>query len=673
MIATLLLAPAVALPPVQISGGLRAGPLLETPAAVALLDAQALAQSGPGVHLSESLGRMPGVWAADRGNAAQDLQLSVRGFGARASFGVRGLRLFVDGLPATAPDGSGSVSHFPLDAAARLELLRGPFSALHGVHSGGVLSLHTRAPQGGPTRWQGDVWAASDEQQQVRLQAEGGATSAPWRLGLAHWRSAGQRPQSQAERSLLDARWDFVPGWSARLNLQSQPAEDALGLSRAQWLSDPEGITPAALAFNSRKTLQQQQLGLSGSWGGGWQLRSWLLGRQVWQWQALPVASQLPPSHPGGVIALERQQLGADLRHEGPFWTLGLQLDTQREQRRGYENFIGPSLGVTGALRRDERNLALAAEVYVQGEHRLSPDLVLHTGLRLGQQRLRSQDRFLRNGDDGGRARSPVALPALGLVGSLAPQTRWFASLGQARETPTLAERAYRPDGSAGLNTALRAQRSRQAEAGLRQRGGSGERAWALEAAVFVARTSDEIVSARNSAGRSAFANAGSTRRQGLELQAQGPLPQGLEGLRWALALSSLSARVSEAYTVCGAPPCGTASLIVPAGARLPGAPARTLRLDLSTADGAPWQAGLTLSARSRLWADERNTEAAPGVALLSAWWRWQLAADSSLSLRADNLADRRHIASVIVNESNGRFYEPGPGRRLSLQLQQRW
>ncbi|MFN5046734.1 TonB-dependent receptor domain-containing protein, partial [Roseateles sp.] len=216
-------------------------------------------------------------------------------------------------------------------------------------------------------------------------------------------------------------------------------------------------------------------------------------------------------------------------------------------------------------------------------------------------------------------------------------------------------------------------QRSQQAEAGLRQVGGSGERAWALEAAVFVARTQDEIVSARNSAGRSAFANAGSTRRQGLELQAQGPLPQGLEGLRWTLALSTLSARVSEAYTVCGAPPCGTAGLLVPAGARLPGAPARTLRLDLSTADGAPWQAGLTLNARSRLWADERNTEAAPGMALLSAWWRWQLAADSSLSLRADNLADRRHIASVIVNESNGRFYEPGPGRRLSLQLQQRW
>lgn len=201
-----------ALPPVVVVGnGLRNAPVLEAPAAVGLLDAEALAHSGPGAQLSEALTRLPGVWAADRGNAAQDLQLSVRGFGARASFGVRGLRLFVDGLPATAPDGSGAVGHFPLDDVASIELLRGPFSALHGVHSGGALSLHTRAPQAGPVRWGGDVWASTDDQRQLRLQAEGGPEAAAWRVGLAHWHSAGQRPQARAERSLLDVRWDFSP------------------------------------------------------------------------------------------------------------------------------------------------------------------------------------------------------------------------------------------------------------------------------------------------------------------------------------------------------------------------------------------------------------------------------------------------------------------------------
>jgi len=669
LIATLLLSTATVLPPVVVGGGLRNGPLLEAPAAVGLLDAEALARSGPGVQLSESLSRLPGVWAADRGNAAQDLQLSVRGFGARASFGVRGLRLFVDGLPATAPDGSGAIGHFPLDATAQLELLRGPFSALHGVHSGGALQLRTRAPQGGATRWAADLWAGSADQQQLRLSAEGGPAAAPWRLGLAHWRGAGQRPQSRAERSLLDARWDFQPGWSARLNLQSQPAQDPLGLTRAQWQTSPEGPAPAALAFNTRKRLHQQQLGLAGQWAG-WQLRAWAQGRQVRQWQALPVASQAPAAHPGGVIELDREQFGLDLRHEGPRWTVGAQLDSQTEQRRGFENFVGDRLGVTGALRRDERNQALGAELYAQGEHPLGRELTLHTGLRLGRLALRSRDRYLSNGDDSGRHTSPSTLPALGLVGKLprlGANGRWFASLGQARETPTLAERAYRADGAAGLNTALRAQRSRQAELGLKHR----QDGWALEAVAFAADTADEIVNARNSAGRAAFTNAGRTRRQGLELQAQGPLPG--SSLRWALAATALSARVRERYAICGAPPCTAATQAVPAGAYLPGVPARALRLDLETAAAWPWQAGLSLSGRKRLWADERNTEAAAGTALLAAWWRWRLDAGTTLSLRADNLTDRRHIASVVVNEANGRYFEPGPGRQWSVQLQQRW
>jgi iron complex outermembrane receptor protein len=668
LIGVLLLTTASALPPVVVTGGLRNAPLLDVPSAVGVLDAEALARSGPGAQLSESLSRLPGVWAADRGNAAQDLQLSVRGFGARASFGVRGLRLFVDGLPATAPDGSGAVGHFPLDAAAQLELLRGPFSALHGVHSGGVLSLRTRAPQPGPTRWQAEAWAQSDDQQQLRLQAEGGADASPWRLGLAHWRSAGQRPQSKAERSLIDARWDWTPGWSARLNLQSQPAQDPLGLTRAQWQADPDSTTAAALAFHSRKTLQQQQLGVAGGWDD-WQLRAWASARQVRQWQAIPVVTQAPAAHPGGVIDLDRRQFGADLRREGPGWTLGWQLDAQDEQRRGFENFVGPALGVTGALRRDERNTALNGEVYAQSEHRLTDELTLHAGLRLGQLRVASRDRFLANGDDGGRQRTPTALPALGLVGQLGAGTRGFASLGQARETPTLAELAYRPDGSAGLNTGLKPQRSRQGEAGLKHRDG----AWAWEAVAFAADTAAEIVSARNSGGRAAFANAGRTRRQGLELQAQGPL---IQGWRFALAATALSARVRQPYAVCGAPPCASAALTglsVPAGARLPGVPARALRLDLESPAAAPWQTGLTLSGRSRLWVDERNTDAAPGTTLLAAWMRWRVDPDTTLTLRADNLADRRHVASVIVNETNGRFFEPGPGRRLSLQLQHRF
>jgi iron complex outermembrane receptor protein len=115
--------------------------LFETPYAAGSVDVQGLRGAGPMVNLSEALARVPGIVVNNRSNYAQDLQINSRGFGARASFGVRGIRLYTDGIPATGPDGQGQVSHFDLAGAQRVEVLRGPFSALYGSSSGGVISL----------------------------------------------------------------------------------------------------------------------------------------------------------------------------------------------------------------------------------------------------------------------------------------------------------------------------------------------------------------------------------------------------------------------------------------------------------------------------------------------------------------------------------------------------
>jgi iron complex outermembrane receptor protein len=646
-----------------------------------VLEAQELSLSGPSVQLAESLNRLPGVWVADRGNAAQDLQLSVRGFGARASFGIRGIRVLLDGFPASAPDGSGSVSGAALGLAERVELLRGPFSALHGTHSGGTLSIQTRAPRGGAFQARSDLWLASPGARQLSAHMQGGPAEAPWQAWVSNWQTRGWRPHAQAERTQVHARWDPAPGWQVLAQAQSQPAQDPLGLSRAQWESTPDGVAEEALRFNTRKQLEHQMLGLKAA-SGAWTGRVWLQHRDVWQWQATAVAAQLAPTHPGGVIALERWQPGLSVQWEGSNWVFGGQVESQFEHRRGFENFIGPpasaQTGVTGRLRRDETQALNRLEAWAQGQQALADGLALHAGLRLGLQHVRSTDAYLANGNDSGGQRRSLALPTVGFSGPVSAQGHWFWSLGAARETPTLNEMAYRADGSAGLNTELRPQQAVQTEWGWRQAGPASAQApslqW-LEATVFAAQTRDEIVSTRQSGGRAAFANVGQTRRLGLETSGRALLPH---GLRADWAYTWLRAKVSEGYAVCERAPCPAASAWVPAGATLPGAPAHSTRVDLAHAarptgpgagpsfKGHAW--GVTLLARSRVWVNDRNTDAAPGHALLGAWLQWQLRPSDSLTLRLENALARRHIAGVIVNESNGRTFEPGPGRTWSLQ-----
>lgn len=632
MIELLLLA-ASSLPTVEVSGS-RA-----PPGAATVLVAEPLLATRP---LADWLAGVPGLHAAERSNAAQDLQLSSRGFGARTSFGVRGLRLYIDGVPASAPDGSGSLSQLPLELVERIEVLRGPFSALYGANSGGVIAVFTAPARDGASA---GVGIGAFGERELRLQTGGRLEGGGWRVALGVARVDGFRPQQAARKRQVDLRLD-LGRWRLGLNGLDLPAEDAQGLSRAAWDATPNSTAAPALQFATRKHTRQLQLGLSGR-EGAWQLAAWLGRRGVDQWQSIPVAAQQPASHPGGVIALQRRYAGLDLQRRDAIGALqlltGVAVEAQQDERRGYENFVGSRLGVSGALRRDEGNRGLGVDAYLQGTWREHADRSWNAGLRAGRLRLSSRDRFLGNGDDSGERRFDTLSPVLGVEQRLLPGWRLHAQFGAAQETPTLNELAYRADGSSGFNQSLRAQRSRQWEIGIRGA--------PLELSVFAARSRDEIVAIGSSGGRARFGNAdGGIRRAGAELGWQRQLAPA-----WSLQLSAslLRARLAD-------------------GSVLPGAPARQAQLALEWQPAPSWRAQLRVQGKSRLWAGPG--QAAPGHGLA----HLQLQRDGRNALGAwrvsalvDNLTDRRHAPSVIVAEANGRYLEPGPPRRWSLRLSQ--
>lgn len=640
------------------------------------------------VNLSEAMARVPGLVVNLRNNYAQDLQISSRGFGARATFGVRGLRLYSDGIPAAGPDGQGQVSHFDLAGAERVEVLQGPFSALYGSSSGGVISVVTRSPTERAVNLDADAGSAGLRQVRlgVDLPLPGGFSV---RASASRFDIDGFRPHSAARRTFGNVRlgWD---GDADRvvivLNALDQPAADPLGLTRAQFNADPDQTAPQATQFDTRKRLWQDQAGLQ--WqhrfdGAGPLQRSAVAlyagKRSVTQWLSIPVGTQTPPGNGGGVVDFDRGYGGVDMRL---FWrwdalrlVTGASQDRQRDDRRGFENFIGTGaaqvLGVTGRLRRDELDRATTRDVYAQGEIDLSPTVTASAGVRRGRLTISEEDHFLSNGDESGALAYTYTTPVAALRWQPAPTWSLYLSAGRGYEAPTLGELAYRADGGSGFNDALRPQRSRQVELGAKWRapGGAASRAWA-ELALFRAETRDEIGIATNTGGRASYQNVGRTRRQGIEVSAGAQLaPQ----WRATASASVLDATYTDGFLTCAGSPCVAPTLAVPAGNRIAGTLPRSAFAELVWTPGAV-ELGLEATARGRQPVDDVNSDFAGGYALLAlrAMWRWPLGPGQlELLGRIDNLADRRVAGSVVVGDGNGRFFEPAAGRNALLSA--RW
>lgn len=676
-----------ALAPVVITGDGAWQQRWLAPGSIEVVDGDELRAGQLQINLSEGLGRVPGLVVRNRQNYAQDLQISVRGFGARAPFGVRGVRLYVDGIPASAPDGQGQAANFPLGSADRIEVIRGPFSALYGASAGGVIALYTQDGQR-PAEWRSGLAAGSNGLWRFSTQLTGqtGSAAQPgwsYSLDVGQFATDGERVQSAASRATgnLKLSRSHEGGRTVLLlNRQTSRALDPLGLTRAEFDADPGQTTPVATQFNTRKTVSQTQLGLAWEQALGQGHRIELMGyggqRGVRQFQAIPTGAQIPAGSAGGVIDLARDYWGwnarwrLDRRYDsGEHLTVsaGLASDRQTEERRGYENFIGPTLGVLGRLRRDETNRASTLDPYVQAEWR-TPDTTLTAGLRHSSVRFTSADRYVvgTNPDDSGAVRFDGFSPVLGVRRELTPQLQAFASLGRGLETPTLNEVAYRASGLTGLNPALNASRSVSAEWGLR-----GRQAWGTwSATVFETRTRDEIVVLSNTGGRSTFQNAGRTRRHGLELA-------GL--LQWGRftvtpAYTWMDARYRDGFLTCTATPCATPTVPVAAGNRMPGLAKQQAYVQVAWEPG--WANSVfTLEAMhtGRMAVNDRNTDATAASTLFNLGvrfeqnrgdWTWRE------FLRIDNLTDRAHAGSVIVNEGNNRFFEPGARRSVYLGVE---
>jgi iron complex outermembrane recepter protein len=367
---------------------------------------------------------------------------------------------------------------------------------------------------------------------------------------------------------------------------------------------------------------------------------------------------------------LGRNYQGADLRWtlktqllDAPFSLVGgLAYDTLTERRQGFRNYIGTTLGVQGALRRDEANDVSSFDQYVQAAWQFTPQWTVNAGARHSRVSFRSTDAYIvgTNPDDSGSARYGATLPVLGVMYAASPELHFYVTAGRGFETPTLNELAYRASGGTGLNFGLQAARSNSVEAGVKARpAGFGE----FTAAVFQTDTSDEIVTQTNSGGRATFQNAGGTRRTGVEL---GWSANFFENLRAQLAATAIDATYRDAFKTCASTPCTTPTQTIPSGNRIPGIARGSLFAALNWAPPTGFRGGLEARYLTGVFVNDANSDVAPRYAVLAANVGYVVNAgpwELSGFVRGDNLFDRKYAGSVIVNDGNGRYFEPAPGR----------
>lgn len=653
--------------------------ILETPASTYYLHQEQ--QNSLNVNLSETLKGVPGLQLNNRENYAQDLQISMRGFGARSTFGVRGVRLYVDGIPATMPDGQGQTSNIDLNSLDHIEVLSGPFSSLYGNSSGGTILTQSREGQGPDSVTLG-YSGGSQNKGQTNLVLQGGADNASepsYIISSSYFDTNGYRDHSSAHKVLNNAKltWELDDGSKINWinNYVKISADDPGGLNREQWQADPKQVANNVLLYNARKEIEQLQTGLT--WNKPINDQHELYGmaywgqREVTQYQSIPNTAQGGPNHAGGVIDFDRNFYGADLRWTGreilPNTKLiaGIAVDAMTEDRKGYQNFVGNTLGVKGELRRNEDNTLWNADPYLQASYNFAPDWTLDAGLRYSNVHFKSDDHYLSNGDNSGKTTYEKLLPSAALSWQILPELMVYTSYAQGFETPTFTEMAYPANTAENRSFSLKAAESETYELGLKSANRFGD----MTLAAFQTQTKNDIVSAGSDGGRSTFRNADKTLRKGLELS-------------WSKDLwRDLTAQVSYSYIDA------TFDADIPAilndegeiivsrvasGNYIPGIAKNQAFFALGWKPENGLSTGVDVRYSDKIYVNDINSQYAPSYTVAGAniGYNWNMKDWSVKTFaRVDNLFDKDYSGSVIVNESNGRFYEPAEGRNWSAGL----
>ncbi|MFL5483017.1 MAG: TonB-dependent receptor family protein [Gemmatimonadaceae bacterium] len=657
---------------VEVSRGARR-PLLDLPFSVTV---QTPDSSRPGqrhLSLDETLLLIPGLTVSNRDNPSQDPRISIRGFGARSAFGVRGIRVLRDGIPLTLPDGQTPVDYLDLESVGRVEVMRGSASSLYGNAGGGVIDLRTSAPPPLPVAATARMWQGAFDTRRYVAKIDGDAAGFGYQANVARTESEGYRDYSRqrsnngfARLSYEDDNDSYGVEW---LGVNTPIAQNPGALTRAQFEADPRTADPLSLSKKARKAVTQSQVGLT--------------ARRYGTLAELEGSAYVGTRHLDnpltfGIVDVGRVISGGNLRATIPISlfaaenriTIGAEAQHQNDLRLNFTNCnnIPPLTAPTaacpditqerGSVTLNQREIVSSYGSYLRDELQLGDRFALTAGARADAVRFRVEDKLITatNPDDSGERLLHAVSPMAGLLAHLGDSHSAYLNVSTAFETPTATELGNQPSGAAGINRNLKPQRSLTYEFGIK---GVTDVGLQYNTALFATSVHDELIpfDIPGGNGRRYYRNAGRTWRRGVELG----LTYDLHALELAGAYTYANYRFVD-FTV------GTADY---GGNRIPGIPAQTFQ---ASATLRTKLASLVTEANlaDKMFVNDGNSESAPGYGIVnarlvsSALWR---GSGAEITVGAQNIFDRKYVSSVSVNATGGKFYEPGSQRAFFVGL----
>ena len=625
----------------------------DTARSISVIDQQQIQDGMQQLSLDESLIGVPGLYMQNRYNMAQDLRVSLRGFGARSAFGIRGIKIIVDGIPETLPDGQAGVDSIDLGSARRIQVLRGPSSSLYGNASGGVILIDSQLGEE-PAFIETNLAAGGLGFQKYQLKAGGTSSNFDYLVNAASQHLDGYREHSASKGTLINGRFGVQLNENDSLtfvvNSTDQPrAQDPGGISAAQVELDRRSARLANLIYDAGEALDQQRLGIvydrerpAGS----------LMLRNYYVWRDF---SNRLPFQNGGAVDLDRLFYGGGAQYtfgnvipEPLQLMLGFDLDRQNDQRKRFDNLQGE----IGPLTLDQKEQVDSNGLFVQSQYRFNERWELTGGLRYDKIKFDVTDRYLADGDDSGKVDFDHTSFSVGLNRDFGEGVL-FATVGNSFETPTTTELAN-PDGSGGFNQTLEPQTAVNYEIGFK----AGTETLYYEIAVFHINLEDELVPYElpGSPGRAFYSNAGKSGRTGIETAVSWT---GSSGFGVDASLTWSDFKFDEFVDDNGRDFSGS---------RMPGVPEYFAYLGLRYQNNKGFKTTFETSYSGNLFANNANTVEVSDylVSSLRATYDIQTA---RLMFRPyvgiNNLFNEYYNSNIRINAFGGRYYEPAPERNV--------
>ncbi len=620
---------------------------------VSVIDQEHIQNGRQQLALDEALAGIPGLYLQNRYNFAQDLRVALRGFGARSSFGFRGVKVIVDGIPETLPDGQAGVDSIDLGSARRIEVLRGPSSSMYGNASGGVIAIESEFGSGSPFV-EANLAAGELGYEKYQLKSGGESGKFNYLVNISSQEMDGYRDHSRSEGTLLNSRFGVAltenDSLMVAFNLTDQPvADDPGGVNEAQAAEDPSSARDRNVLFDAGEALDQQRVGLiykrdrsSGT----------LTVRNYYVWRDF---SNKLPFQGGGSVDLDRFFYGfgaqfafGDILPENVELSMGFDIDRQDDDRKRFDN----NMGDLGPLVFDQQEKVDGDGIYVQGRYAINAAWALSAGLRYDEITFDVTDNFLANGDDSGKATFDQFSPSAGITYDFGGGVL-FGNFSSSFETPTTTELAN-PDGSGGFNQELDAQTAQSFELGYK----AGNENLFFELAVFHINLEDELVpfEVDSSPGRTFFMNAGKSSRTGVETAVAWSNASGF-GVDASLTWSDFT--FDEFVDDNGNDFSGS---------RLPGLPEYFGYLAFHYETEGGFTAALESSYSGSLFANNANTAKVSSYVVTGLRAAYEFRNGDWLFrpyVGINNLFDESYNSNIRINAFGARYFEPAPERNI--------